>query len=82
MLTAAAINLEFTKARPPIDGRISRAQLTLGSLAVGDQSVLTSAVSQHSVYAYFNPNEHIFLNYQSTLKHSEKPPCELFVGAD
>ena len=69
-VATATLNLEFTEVRSPIDGRTSRAQLTLGNLAVADQSVLTSVVSQDQVYVYFDPDEHSYLNYRRSLKTS------------
>lgn len=67
-VAAATLNLEFTEVRSPINGRTGRAQLTLGNLAVADQSELTSVVSQNPVYVYFDPDEHSYLNYLKTLK--------------
>ncbi|ARB26686.1 efflux RND transporter periplasmic adaptor subunit [Pseudomonas tolaasii] len=68
----ATLNLQFTEVRAPIDGRTSRAQLTLGNLAVANQSVLTSLVSQNPVHVDFDPDEHSYLNYQQALKNSGK----------
>jgi len=68
----ATLNMQFTEVRAPIDGRTSRAQLTLGNLAVANQSVLTSLVSQNPVHVDFDPDEHSYLNYQQALKNSGK----------
>lgn len=81
-VATAALNLEFTEVRSPIDGRTSRAQLTLGNLAVADQSVLTSVVSQDQVYVYFDPDEHSFLNYQRTLKSSGNASVRIGLAGD
>jgi membrane fusion protein, multidrug efflux system len=62
-LAVAKLNLEFTEVRAPIDGRVSRALLTVGNLAVADQSLLTTQVSQDPVYVYFDPDEHSYLRY-------------------
>jgi multidrug efflux system membrane fusion protein len=62
-LAVAKLNLEFTEVRAPIDGRVSRAMLTIGNLAVADQSLLTTMVSQDPVYVYFDPDEHSYLRY-------------------
>ena len=64
-LAVAKLNLEFTEVRAPIDGRVSRAMLTVGNLAVADQSLLTTMVSQDPVYVYFDPDEHSYLRYRS-----------------
>ncbi|MCW2101789.1 MAG: Efflux RND transporter periplasmic adaptor subunit [Pseudomonas helleri] len=79
---AATLNLAFTEVRSPIDGRTSRAQLTLGNLAVADQSALTSVVSQNPVYVYFDPDEHSFLNYQKTLKQSQDTSVRIGLAND
>ena len=61
----AKLNLEFTEVRAPIDGRVSRAMLTVGNLAVADQTLLTAMVSQDPVYVYFDPDEHSYLRYSA-----------------
>jgi membrane fusion protein, multidrug efflux system len=65
-LAVAKVNLEFTAVRAPIDGRVGRAMLTIGNLAVADQSVLTTMVSQDPIYVYFDPDEHSYLRYLAT----------------
>jgi membrane fusion protein, multidrug efflux system len=70
-LAVAKLNLEFTEVRAPIDGRVSRAMLTVGNLAVADQSLLTTMVSQDPVYVYFDPDEHSYLRYRTeALRHN------------
>ena len=64
-LAVAKLNLEFTEVRAPIDGRVSRAMLTVGNLAVADQTLLTTMVSQDPVYVYFDPDEHSYLRYRT-----------------
>jgi multidrug efflux system membrane fusion protein len=64
-VAVAKLNLEFTEVRAPIDGRVSRALLTVGNLAVADQSLLTTLVSQDPVYVYFDPDEHSYLRYRT-----------------
>lgn len=81
-VATSALNLEFTEVRSPIDGRTSRAQLTVGNLAVADQSVLTSVVSQDPVHVYFDPDEHSYLNYQKTLKTSAKTAVRIGLATD
>ena len=68
-LAVAKLNLEFTEVRAPIDGRVSRAMLTVGNLAVADQSLLTTMVSQDPVYVYFDPDEHSYLRYRTEAGH-------------
>jgi len=61
----AQLNLEFTQVRAPIDGRAGRALLTVGNLAVADQTLLTSMVSQDPVYVDFDPDEQSYLRYRA-----------------
>jgi membrane fusion protein, multidrug efflux system len=64
-LAVAKLNVQFTEVRAPIDGRVSRAFLTVGNLAVADQSLLTTMVSQDPVYVYFDVDEHNYLRYRA-----------------
>jgi multidrug efflux system membrane fusion protein len=65
----ARLDLEFTEVRSPINGRASRAALTLGNLAIADQTRLTSVVSQDPVYVYFDPDEHSYLRYSEQARN-------------
>ncbi len=66
----AELNLKFTQVRAPIDGRTGRAMLTVGNLAVADQSLLTSMVSQDPVYVDFDPDEQSYLRYSAESRRS------------
>jgi multidrug efflux system membrane fusion protein len=66
----AQLNLEFTQVRAPIDGRAGRAMLTVGNLAVADQTLLTSMVSQDPVYVDFDPDEQSYLRYSADARRS------------
>ncbi|KKN42375.1 hypothetical protein LCGC14_0713930 [marine sediment metagenome] len=56
-LTSAELDLEFTSVVSPIDGIISRANITKGNNILAGQSVLTSIVSNQAMYAYFDVDE-------------------------
>jgi multidrug efflux system membrane fusion protein len=56
-LTSAELDLEFTSVVSPIDGIISRANITKGNNVLAGQSVLTSIVSNQAMYAYFDVDE-------------------------
>ncbi len=56
-LTAAQLDLQFTSVRSPIDGVISRANITKGNNVLAGQSILTSIVSNKAMYAYFDIDE-------------------------
>lgn len=57
---AAKLNLNFTEVRSPINGRVSKAEVTLGNLVDGN-ALLTSVVSDKSIYASFNGDEDTYL---------------------
>ena len=61
---AAKLNLEFTQVKSPIDGRVSREQVTVGNLVANDTTVLTDIVSVDPIYAYADVDERAVLNYQ------------------
>lgn len=62
-LDNARLNLSFTRVTAPINGRVSRAEVTAGNLVTAGQSQLTSLVSTDKVYAYFDADERVFLKY-------------------
>lgn len=62
-LDNARLNLDFTRVTSPIDGRVSRAEITEGNLVGAGDSLLTSVVSTDKVYAYFDADERVFLKY-------------------
>ncbi|EKY5001726.1 TPA: efflux RND transporter periplasmic adaptor subunit [Citrobacter amalonaticus] len=70
---AAQLNLDFTKVTAPIDGRASRALITSGNLVTaGDSaSVLTTVVSQKTVYVYFDVDESTYLHYQNLARSGQ-----------
>ena len=63
---SAALNLEFTQIKSPIDGRVSDARITLGNLVQpgpGADSVLTTVVSVDPIYAKVDGDENALLKY-------------------
>jgi len=56
-LELALLDLEFTSIRSPIDGLISRANITKGNNVLAAQTVLTSIVSTEKMYSYFDIDE-------------------------
>ena len=61
---AAKLNLEFTQIKSPIDGRVSREEVTVGNLVANDSTVLTNIVSVDPIYAYADVDERAVLAYQ------------------
>ena len=63
---SAALNLEFTQIKSPIDGRVSDARITLGNLVqpgAGADSLLTTVVSVDPIYAKVDADENAVLKY-------------------
>jgi membrane fusion protein, multidrug efflux system len=63
---AAALNLEFTQIKSPIDGRVSDARITLGNLVqpgAGPENVLTTVISVDPIYAKVDADENAVLKY-------------------
>jgi RND family efflux transporter MFP subunit len=63
---SAALNLEFTQIKSPIDGRVSDARITLGNLVqpgAGPENVLTTVVSVDPIYAKIDADENAILKY-------------------
>src|SRR5881398_2386491 len=63
---AAALNLEFTQVKSPIDGRVSDERITLGNLVqpgAGPENVLTTVVSVDPIYAKVDADENAVLKY-------------------
>ncbi|MGJ7916958.1 efflux RND transporter periplasmic adaptor subunit [Massilia sp. LXY-6] len=61
---AAKLNVAYTRVVSPIDGRVSKAEITLGNL-VDASSVLTSVVSVDRIYASFDGDEDTYLRVRS-----------------
>jgi multidrug efflux system membrane fusion protein len=57
---AAKLNLSYTRVIAPINGRVSKEEVTLGNL-VDPTTVLTSIVSQGRIYAGFDGDEETYL---------------------
>jgi membrane fusion protein, multidrug efflux system len=63
---SAALNLEFTQIKSPIDGRVSDQRITVGNLVqpgAGPESVLTTVVSVDPIYAKVDADENAILKY-------------------
>jgi membrane fusion protein, multidrug efflux system len=60
---SARLNVEYSRVRAPITGRVSRANVTAGNLVGTGDTVLTTLVSQDKVYAYFDASEATYLKY-------------------
>ncbi|WP_299216193.1 efflux RND transporter periplasmic adaptor subunit [uncultured Aquimarina sp.] len=69
------LNLEFTKVKAPISGRISRDMVNQGNLIDGGTSnstLLTTIVATSPIYFYFNGSESDFLKYSRLARNGER----------
>ena len=63
-VATARLNLEWTRVRSPIRGRVGRAEVTAGNLVqAGGASRLTTVVSLDPIYASFDADERSYLKY-------------------
>ncbi len=73
-LEAASLNLNFTRVTSPIDGRVSRAEVTRGNLVTGGVNggtLLSSVVSMDPIYLYFDADEQSYLRYTEMSRTGE-----------
>ena len=71
LLKAAELDLEFTRIRSPINGRISDARVTKGNLVTGgtkDATLLTTVVSLDPIYCFIECDERSALKYREMHK--------------
>lgn len=61
---AAALNVEFTRIRAPLSGRISDRKVAPGNLVTADTTILTSIVNQDPIRFGFQASEALFLKQQ------------------
>ena len=87
-LEQAEIDLDHAYVKSPIDGRVSRVEVTAGNLvqAGANAPLLTSIVSNKGVYADFEVDENTYLRYvRSAATDSEAErsiPVRLSIGPD
>src|SRR5918995_2395455 len=67
----ARLNLEWTRVRSPIAGRVSNAMVTPGNLVEAgppSATLLTTVVSMDPMYVYFDSDEQTYLRYAGRTK--------------
>src|SRR5882757_10186601 len=67
-LDTAQLNMTYTKVISPINGRVSRANITLGNLVTSGQTLLTTVVSLDPIYVRFDGDEQAYLRYVKAAK--------------
>lgn len=82
-LDAVKLNLEYTKVKSPIDGKVGRAEITVGNLidAGARAPMLTTVVANNPIYADFEIDDKTFLSYSqakvTNLNDAKKIPVEM-----
>lgn len=80
---AAQLDLEYTRIKAPINGRIGEAIRHLGNLITaggGNEPALATIVSLDPIYAYFDVDEPAFRRYRA--EGLAGKACELALGGD
>jgi multidrug efflux system membrane fusion protein len=75
-VTTARLNLEWTRVRSPINGRVSRAEVTAGNLVQAGPptaTLLTTVVSLDPIYVYFEGDEQTYLKYVDLAREGSRP---------
>jgi RND family efflux transporter MFP subunit len=67
-LDMARLNLNWTKVRAPLTGRVSRRYLDPGNLVKADDTILTTIVSLDPIYAYFDLDERTTLRMKRLIQ--------------
>jgi multidrug efflux system membrane fusion protein len=83
-VASARLDLEWTRVRAPIDGRIGRAEITVGNLVQGGDAGatrLTTIVSVDPIYLTFDSDEGTFLKY-GMAGGAARRPVRMALGAD
>lgn len=88
--TSAQLNLDYSRVRAPIDGRIGRRLVTRGNLVQGGGmmpgTLLATLVSVDPVYCYFDADEMAFNRYRlRRLSRGAPPapiPCEVGLAGE
>ncbi len=74
-VAAARLDLEYATIRAPIDGRVSRAELTLGNIVSAGSSApaLTRIVAVSPIYAAFDADEGSYLTFLGRTRDTSNP---------
>jgi len=92
MVDKAALDVEYTQIKAPLDGRIGRKLMDVGGLVIGGPmgaTVLTSIVNLDPIYCYIDADELTVLRYQRQNRENNSPdarddeiPCEMALADD
>lgn len=85
--TSAQVDLDYTRIRAPIAGRIGRRMVTPGNLVQGGGmvpgTILATLVTMDPIYCYIDADEGTFVRYrQNAGRDPSPPPCELALAGE
>ncbi len=84
LVATAQLNLDDTRVRAPVSGRVSRARVTVGNLVQSGETggtILTTLVSTDPIYAYFDVDDQTFLRVRgSALAVASSQPQSMSLG--
>lgn len=84
-LAELLLELDYTKVKAPISGRVSNAFITKGNYVNAGSTLLTTLVSIDKMYAYFDTDEQTYLKYTKALKqqgisHTSQIKVPVYMG--
>jgi RND family efflux transporter MFP subunit len=72
-VVSAQLDLDFTKIVAPVNGKVSRAQVTVGNLVSGGGDILlTTITSLDPMYVYFDVDERSLLRYKNVYRKQDQ----------
>lgn len=78
-LTAAQLQLGYTRISAPISGRVSNAYITKGNYVNAGDSILTNLVSTQKLYTYFDANQSTYLDYKKANTSAQAMPVMMSI---
>ncbi|MEL7022804.1 MAG: efflux RND transporter periplasmic adaptor subunit [Pseudomonadota bacterium] len=72
-LRRVQLDVEFTRLKAPIAGRVGEALVRPGNLVTPSETLLTTLVSVDPVHVVFEGDERIYLKYQAQARSGERP---------
>lgn len=75
----ARLNLDYAHVKAPIDGRVGRAELTVGNVveAGANAPVLTTIIADNQLYAEFSVDEQSYIRFARSQAQQQDMPVEL-----
>lgn len=76
----AALDLEFTSVRAPLDGRSGRSQVDVGDFVATSMRPLTTIVSRNPIHVTFTTDEATYLRFAPRLHAGERVPVAIGIS--